>query len=443
MSILYNTEAVLLASHPHRVGQDTVKGFHHLATSLVNRLELFGQPSDAQYCIEYFRYLESLPLEAFGVSSDAVKIQLLSALASQVKLCIGDAARNIQEMAVRCRHLFASNIPQPMLKLAITDLIRSSEVYQGQPLVWEYMDQVIECLREANSCHYSPKFADHLSVLLSIRFQGIGSIDDHEEAMALYDKIITFESPARDVMHAWFHSAGLARDRLHKYGTTPECVEEAIYRHREFLRTLPIDDIDRDRRFMTSRLASLMATRARDLGVTEEGLPEALSPDAEVTSFPHLIASLRARSTTDKTIWVVPEEATKHFRALKSACHTTNIAEIEDAIEYCQLLLASSPPSHPGILRPARALGNVLFHAFKSTDNIEYLNKSIATFYDILQLPIARFELSDVLYELIIPLSTCLKLSGDKRDFDEIMQLHSRASKDTYANTRNRLYMSY
>jgi len=120
MSILYSTEAVLLASHSHRVGQDTVLGFYDLATLLINRLELFGQPSDAQYCIEYFRYLESLPLEAFSVSSDEVKMDLLLALASLVKLGIGDVARNIQEMAVRCRHLLASNIPQPMLKLAIS-----------------------------------------------------------------------------------------------------------------------------------------------------------------------------------------------------------------------------------------------------------------------------------------------------------------------------------
>ena len=387
MSTLYNTEAVLLASHSHRVGQDTVQGFYHLATLLNNRLRLFGQPSDAQYCIEYFRYLESLPLEAFGVSSDVVKIQLLFALASRVKLCIGDGARNIQEMAVRCRHFLASNIPKPMLKLAITDLIRSSEVYLEHALVWEYMDQVIECLREVNSRHYSPKFADHLAVLLGIRFQGTSSIDDHDEAMALFDKIITSESesnrdsPAPEVRRARYYSAGLSRGRVRMYGT-PEYLEEAIYRHREFLRTLPTD-VDWNRGEITRQLAVLMATRARDLGVTEDGLPEALFPDAEVTSFPHLSASLRARSTTDKTIWSVPGEETKHSRALQSARRATNIAEIGDAIEYCRLLLALSPPSHPAILEPAKALGKVLFNAFKSTDNIEYLNKSIATFYDV------------------------------------------------------------
>jgi len=443
MSLLYNTEAVLLASHSHRVGQDTVQAFYHLASSLKNRLRLFGQPSEAQYCIEYFHYLKSLPLDTFGVSSDAVKIKLLSALASQVELCIGDGAQNIQEMAVCCRHFLASNIPQPMLKLAITDLTRSIQVYQGQPLVWECMDQVIECLREANSHHYSPEFAKHLAVLLSICFQGFGSIDGYEEAMALLDKIITNrDSPAHWVTHARFHSCSLSCERARMY-EAPARLEEAIYRHGEFLRTLPTDDDDCYRSEITRNLAVLMAIHTNILGVTEEGLPEALSPDAEVTSFPHLIASLRARSTTDKTIWAVPEEGTKHLRVLESVCRATNIVEIGDAIEYCRLLLASTPPRHHVILRTVKTLGKVLFHAFKSTDNIEYLNESIATFHDILQLPIARFDLFNVIDELLVPLSAHLTLSGDKRDFDEILQLYSRASKDTYANARDRLRMSY
>ena len=110
MSILYGTEAVFAASHSDRVNQDTIHGFHLLASLLLNRLGLFKQPSDAQHCIEYFCYLESLPLEAFGVPSDQVNAYLLVALASQVKLGIGDAARNMDEMMVRCRDLLVSNI---------------------------------------------------------------------------------------------------------------------------------------------------------------------------------------------------------------------------------------------------------------------------------------------------------------------------------------------
>ena len=87
-----------------------------------------------------------------------------------------------------------------MLKLAITYLIKSIQVHQGQPLAPEYQDQVIECLREANSRHYSPLFADYLAVLLTHRFKRTGSIDDHDEAMALFDKIITSESESNSTI---------------------------------------------------------------------------------------------------------------------------------------------------------------------------------------------------------------------------------------------------
>jgi len=448
MSILYNTEAVLLASHSHRVDQDTVQGFHRLVSSLQNRLVRFEQPSDAQCCIEYFRYLETQPLEALGVSSDEVKVDLLVALAFRTKLGIGDAARNIQEMVVRCRHLLASNIPQPMLKLAITAFLDSSAAYHEKFVAREYLDQVIECVREANSRNYSPEFAGHLAVLLSMRFQETGSIGDDDEAMALYDKIITSESESngdspRCVTDARYHSASLARDRVRLYGT-PESVEEAIYHHRAFLRIPPTDEFLWESRTIADSLADLVANRAISFGVTEEGLPEALSLDAEVTSFPHLIASLHARSNTDKiNWWMVPEEKYRHTQALESVCRSTDIAEIGDAIEYCRLLLASTPPSHPRILPAANALGKVLFHAFKCTENIEFLDKSIAAFYDTLQLPIARFDLFGVTRELVKALSARLALLGDMRDFNEIMQLVSRASKDTWVNARNRLNLSY
>ena len=450
MSILYNTEAVLIASRSYRADQDTALAFYHLAISLRNR-SMLGQPSNAQYCDEYFRYLESQPPEAFDASSDVVKVGLVLALASRAELGIGDAARNIQEMVAHCRHLLASNIPQPMLESAIQALVDSSTVYYKQSLAWEYQDQVVDCLREANSRHYSPEIADYLAILLSIRFQETGSIDNYEEAMALFDKIITSESESnRDspvpihVMRARFHSASLARGRAIMF-ETPESAEEAIYRHRAVLRTPPTDDFAQYRYGIAENLEVLMEDRASSFGVTEEGLPEALSLDAEVTSFPRLIASLHARSTTDKTKWwAVKEENIKYSSALKSVCRTTDIAEIGDAIEYCRLLLASSSPSHPAILQPAQALGRVLFHAFKCTDNIEYLNKSIATFYDILQMPIARFlSLFDIIEELVNALSVRLTLSGDQRDFDETMQLYSRASKDTCVIARKRLRLSY
>ena len=92
-SILYSTEAVFVASYSDTVDEDTVRCFYFLAIALRNRLLQFKQSSDAQPCIEYFRYLESQLLEPCGISSDQVRVYLLAALASQVMLGIGDMTR--------------------------------------------------------------------------------------------------------------------------------------------------------------------------------------------------------------------------------------------------------------------------------------------------------------------------------------------------------------
>lgn len=140
---------------------------------------------------------------------------------------------------------------------------------------------------------------------------------------------------------ALHNSASLALDRNCIY-PNPESLEEAIYRHREFLR-IPSSDDALYRRYFIEELESLMRTRSRNIGVSIEGLSGIHSLDAEVTSFPHLIASLRARSTTDETDWwSVPEERVNHLRALKFVCRTKDILEIGEAIEYCQVLLAAS-----------------------------------------------------------------------------------------------------
>jgi len=83
MSILYSAEAVFATSHSDRANQDTVEAFYFLAIWYRNCLLQFKQPSDTKYCIEYFCYLKSLPLEEFGLPSDNPRVCLLEALAIQ------------------------------------------------------------------------------------------------------------------------------------------------------------------------------------------------------------------------------------------------------------------------------------------------------------------------------------------------------------------------
>jgi len=453
MAILYSTEAVFAACHSDRVDQDTVQGLYRLAIRLINRLQLLNQPGDAQHCIEYFRYLESQSLEAFGVSSHDVKIPLLRALAFQVRLGIGDATRNIDEMMDRFRDILASNIPRPLLKQAIDALTSANNDYSHHSPALEYSEILIDCLREANIClsSHDPYAAEQLAIHLAIRFRVTYSIDDYDEAMALFDKIITSDPnrdcPGPDAARALFSSVILAGDRAGIY-ENPECLEEAIYRHRKFLSIPSTDDFKRSA--VTGRLASLIRKRSSYFGITGEGLPEshslpeARSPNPEVTSFRHLTASLRARSTNDKTNWwSVSEERVKYLGLLDTVYLTKDIAEIAEAIEYCQLLLELTPSGDVATYLPAKALGDVLFYAFECTDNIEYLNKSIATFRSILGIPGTKWARFQVIARLHNALLARIIQFGDQKDFDEVMQLCSVASKDPYANVPDRLRLSY
>ena len=449
MSILYGTEAVFVAANSDTVNQDTVQGLFHLATKLMNRMQAFKEPSDVEPCIGYFRYLESQPLETFGVSSDQVKVHLLVALGSQAELGIGDAARNMDEVMDRCRDLLASNIPHSQLKVAMRVLANANYVYDRYSLglASKYLEISIDLFREANRLlgSHDPEVAFQLAIHLSHRFRQTYSLDEYDELMALFDKVITSEpnsdSPGPLATAALYFSAINAVNRADVY-ENPEYMEEAIYCHRRFLRIPSTDDVQR--RATTLVLAKLIRKRSMHFGITGEGPPEAPSPDPEVTSFPHLIASLRAGSTIDGTNWwEVPEERLMHVQALETVCSATDIAEIAEAIEYCQLLLALSPPSDSITYFPALALGKVLYHACKCTHNMEYLNESIAAFRNILGMPYTKWAHFEVIVHLHAALSVRWILFGDKKDFDEMMQLCSVASKDTYANIPNQLGFSY
>jgi len=223
----------------------------------------------------------------------------------------------------------------------------------------------------------------------------------------------------------------------------PEDFEEAIYYCRKFLRISSPDD--RRHGIITCELEGFLRTHSSRFGITGESIPEARSPDPEVTSFSHLIASLRAGSTIDKSNWwKVPKEKANHDRALNDVCRTTDIAGITEAIEYCQLLIALTPSPKRIRLHPAYTLGKVLFHALKCTDNIEYLNKSIATFRNYLAMsPTNLGNSQDVKSDLYYALAICYNFSGDKKDFNEMIQLSSMVSKDTYVNAPNQLIFSH
>ena len=444
-SILNFTEAVLIAPPRDRGGQNIVQTLFYLALVLVVGLEDFDQSSDAQHCAAYFRYLRSQPLETFGIPCDIFKLKFLSALAFQVKRGVEDVSQNIDEMTALCCELLASNTPQPVLERAIAKFRSAYQSGHRRMLSLENSGEIIKCLQEANKRLDSHEVAITLTFLLALRFETSFSLDDYKEVMTLSDKITSSESngDSPDLYEdAAYNSAGIAWNRAYIYGN-PEYIEGAIYRCQAYLRIPHADDFRRGN--ITSILRMLMEMRSHNFGVME-GLQEARSRNPEATyvpSFSCLAASLLDKSTTGNTHWwVEPQELHKHCQALSYVGHTTDIVEIEETIKYCRLLLASCPPNNPLISVPAYALGKILFHAFKCTDKIEYLNESIAVFRRILEMSIARWDHFKVIVKLLSALSKRFSLSRGQGDFDEGMRLLSAACNDTYTSVRDRFLMS-
>jgi len=441
-AIFHFTQAIFVSRPSWGIdGQNVVQIFFFLASVLLQRSEHFDQPSDAQYCAEYFRYLQSQPLEAFHVSCDKARASLVVALASQVKAGFGDPVRHIDEMTGHCRELLASGAPQSLLSMAARALASVNFTNHEQSSVLELSDKGIDCLREANRCLDSRELAYKFAGHLFTRFSATHSIDDYEEAMALLDKIISSESNGNDpgpgLEDAAYSSALLAWNRVRIY-KNPEHFEEAVHRCRSFLRVSSTDDFRR--RTITELLAPMMKLRSMLFGVTEDS-QDPQSGDKEVTdvpSFSGLIALLLAEPTAGKTRSWVGRGEEEHIRALKLASSTTDLAEIEEAIKYCRLLLASLPPNDDLIFHSTISLANALFHAFECTDKFEYLDQSVGTFRDALEMPIPSYTRFPVMAQLIHALLIRITLSAELDDFEEVIQLHSMASNDTHANARER-----
>ena len=427
--------------------QIVVQTFFLLASKLLQRADHFDQPSDAQYCTEYFRYLLSQPLEEFDVPCSEVRASLVEALGSQVKLGIGDAVRHIDEMTDHCRELLASDIPRLDLSMAARALAFANFTNCRQTSVLEVPDSVIQCLREANRRLDRRELAYDLAVNLSVRFAATHGIDDYEEAMALFDKILSSESNGNDPgpyleEAAYFESALLAFCRAGVY-VAPEYVEEAVHRCCLFLRISSTDDPRRCT--ITELFAPMMKMRSAMFGVTE-GFQEVQSGDTEVTdvpSFSGLVASLLAESTVGKSRWWMGNGEEEQLRALKSVCSTTDLAEIEEAIKYYRLLLASNPPSGDTIFRSALSLGEVLFHAFECTDKLRYLDQSVTTFRDMLDMPIPSYKRFAVMASLLEVLWVRISLSRERDDIEEAIQLHSVTSKDPHGDVQWRSTLSH
>ena len=436
-SILHFTEALLLPLPRTRPMPNIIQLFFHLTSALFHRTTTLKQPDDVKYCVEYLRYLRDQPLELLGVPRKKVTSDLVVALAVRVELkcfdVMQDIMQDIEEMAILCCEFLTSNINTsisessltiPVMALANTAMNNN---YDGEPLA-----QVIECLREAN--RRLPHFHElslAFACCLTSRFNVTHSIDDYDEATSILDRFIgsgpqfSQDIPLREI--ALETIAGLAFTRATIYGK-PEYLEEASHRFRTYLSMASLENSDPRRSFYSMVLAQIAAQRFRDFGV--RGVQDARSGDPALISSPSLTALIESRPPSIGGPQYIP-----HYQVLRSVMDITDVAEMEEAIKSCRLLVASFHPSHPFVHLSVTVLATLLFNAFERTGKIEYLNESIAL---NLKTPGRRGAIVPLLSSLL----SRFGLLRRREDFEEIMRLFPMAVNNARLPTPVRFMIS-
>jgi len=197
----------------------------------------------------------------------------------------------------------------------------------------------------------------------------------------------------------------------------PKNLEEAIYRVRNLLTGIPLEDPMRPD--VVNQLTLLRSMQFKDFGVG--GLQEEHFCDSVVSaqpSFWDLIASFESPSMATED---------QRYRALASAYSMTDMARIEEVIKPCRLLFASFHPSDSGDYKlfAVYALGDLLWRAFRFTNNIEYLDEAISIYGEGLKLSDIR---SFGVFPLLIhALSIRFDLRHSREDLGELMQLYQMA----------------
>jgi len=378
-SILGFTEAIL--SLPLSLPFPNInQAFHSLTQVIHRRAEKSRHPEDVKCSTIYIRYLRGLP-HVPDPFSFPVTAHLVCSLALQAELKLGDVDENIEEMADLCDELLDSDIStdsltRPILQFARTVYTRVEECL-GVKIPSE---KVISCLRRVVIRLPDTRVSIVLAVCVLRRFETTASDDDYHEGMAILDKVINFrgpgDAPSRYQAKALKAAIVFSLVRFFRSGK-PEHLEQAIHINRTLLDRLSLEHLDCDE--VIKQHSFLQGLRLDGTGVAPKS-ENSTSESGMLPSFRDLTASLPELSAKP----LPTTTYSRHLSALLfSINRLTDVADIEDGINYCRQLLASYP-DHLLTHDARRALANLLRRAFECTNEIEYLNRAISASRDSL-----------------------------------------------------------
>ncbi|KAH9165770.1 hypothetical protein EDB89DRAFT_1911131 [Lactarius sanguifluus] len=180
MSIPHFAESILLPRSWLERGRMILETFFYLALALLVRSKLSHQSEDAIHAAKYLHHLWDQPHQAFGVPRHAVTAFLVEALAFQVEL---EAENVIEETVVLCPEL---------LTLGMSHLGSVQDSSIGPRSTIGSTHRVPASGEKHKAYLREARFA--LAFCLGIRYSRVFGNDDYEEALSVFDKIVTSSS---------------------------------------------------------------------------------------------------------------------------------------------------------------------------------------------------------------------------------------------------------
>jgi hypothetical protein len=436
-SILGLTETILSLPLPQDSPlpfRNINSAFHSLTLAIFLRVEKSRHPEDIKCSVIYYRYLRGLPPDIHNRLYIPVTRNLVCSLARQVESTVENVDQDIDEMTDLCDELLKSDTSTDYLTGAIDAFARTVHTRGEETSGMEIpSEKVIGCLRTANR-----RLPDlhNVSITLAQCFYNRFDItlleDDYDEGMAILDEVISFrgpgDTPSPERKRALLYAVLFSLLRFDKSGK-PEDLEQAIDFNRTLLDAIPLDHPDRDH--VIKQRSFLQYSRFDGSGVRSDlelgAMYSSSSESDKLPSFRDLTASLPELSIKPlpMTTW------DKHFNAFLPSTidRRTDVAEIEDGVNYCRQLIASYP-NHQFAASARLALGNLLHRAFECTNDIEYLNGAISASRNNFNTINTPFDRSISISTLIASLFARLKLLKRREDLNELIQLLAIAAEN-------------
>ena len=278
------------------------------------------------------------------------------------------------------------------------------------------LNQVVECVRDAAKiCPPDSHFVFYaLARTLRTRFAITRSIDEYEEATALFDRILDPNQPGegldqiRDLASSAAIELAFIRSTIFH---NPEYSKVTISRLRTYLSSGSVNE--QFRFIFTAALAMEVRKRFGRYNLAES-LEEANSSTSQLFDIPssgsrEKYISIEHLLKSDSGSYpAIGAERIQHFEGLLStnppgtnrhneslrclafwyeskSIHTNDLSDIEESIKYSRLSLNAAHSDTVWRINSLSSLRDALRLAFKRTGKISYLDESITIGYDIFE----------------------------------------------------------